>query len=89
MPKMKSRSGAKKRCKPTGTGKFKRNHASRQAALDSIRRWPDRKWTARIGGRVRGHEVAVASRAEAEQRVNDYYNEIMMKFVADFGKEAG
>ena len=33
MPKMKSRSGAKKRFKPTGTGKFKRNKAYKRHIL--------------------------------------------------------
>jgi len=33
MPKMKSRSGAKKRFRPTGTGKFKRNKAYKRHIL--------------------------------------------------------
>jgi len=33
MPKMKSRSGAKKRFRVTGTGKFKRNHRGKRHIL--------------------------------------------------------
>ena len=35
MPKMKTRSGAKKRCKKTATGKIKRSHAYRSHILTS------------------------------------------------------
>ncbi|MSP16572.1 MAG: 50S ribosomal protein L35 [Myxococcales bacterium] len=41
MPKMKSHSGAKKRFKPTGTGKFKRSQAGKRHIL--TKKAPKRK----------------------------------------------
>jgi large subunit ribosomal protein L35 len=43
MPKMKSRSGAKKRFKSTGTGKFKRNKAYKRHILTKKTRTQKRK----------------------------------------------
>ena len=43
MPKMKSRSGAKKRFRPTGTGKFKRNKAYKRHILTKKTRSQKRK----------------------------------------------
>lgn len=61
--------------------KFKRNGAARDEALKSIRPVPGGKFTARIGGRVRGRTERFLTRRLAEKAVNDHYNGVMMQWL--------
>ena len=63
--------------------KFKRNCYARTEALAAIRRRPDGKWQARIGGKIRGRTDVFSTRGRAEQAVNDHYNDVMMAWLKE------
>lgn len=55
--------------------KLQQNEEARQTARASIRPIPSGKFQARIGGRMHGHWKVCATRAEAEQAVETFYDE--------------
>jgi len=64
MPKMKSNSGAKKRFKTTGTGKFKRNHARKSHILT--------KKTTKMKRRLRKSEILDETNVKGIKRLLPY-----------------
>lgn len=53
---------------------FKRSLAARRDALASIRPLPNGRWSARIGGRMRGSTRVFWAKDEAERAVHAYYS---------------
>lgn len=63
--------------------RLERNRLARQAALRTVAPTGDGWFTARIGGLVRGRDVAFRTREAAEAAVNDHYNRRMTAFTKE------
>ena len=66
--------------------RLERSAAARTDALTSIRQLPCGRWTARIGGRLRGRTETFLSRRAAEMAVKAHYDDAMMRRIVSTTK---
>lgn len=63
--------------------KLQQNETAREDARASIRPIPSGKFQARLGGRMHGHWKVFPTRPQAEQAVDEFYNERSTTMVVD------
>lgn len=54
--------------------KLKKNLASRTTAKETIRKLPNQRWQARVGGLVRGEYITRSSKVDVETAIDDHYS---------------